>query len=149
VLLSWYYGTFNLQPAQRYRLTFRAKQRHGGLNPGGFDYELWLVSRGIAATGYVREKTRDKARAPLDLDSQTASFLPQVERIRAHIRERLFAAAPTQDGARWAAALALGDQHHADGRFTGIVGGAVVAKQAAAFVKPACADLALECHAGQ
>ncbi len=106
VLLSWYYGSFIMQPAQRYRLTFRAKQRHGGLNPGGFDYELWLVSRGIAATGYIR----DKANAPLDLDTQTASFLPQVERIRARVRERLFATAPTPDGARWAAALALGDQ---------------------------------------
>ncbi len=100
VLLSWYYGTFNLQPAQRYKLTFRAKQRRGGLNPGGFDYELWLVSRGIAATGYIR----DKAGAPVDLASQSALFLPQVERLRAHIRDRLFATAPTPDAARWAAA---------------------------------------------
>ncbi len=103
LVLSWYYGTFNLKPAQRYRLTFRAKQRHGGLNPQGFDYELWLVSRGIAATGYIRA-------APTDLGSQAAVFLPWVERVRSHIRERLFAAAPTPDAARWAAALALGDQ---------------------------------------
>ncbi len=106
VLLSWYYGTFNLKPAQRYKLTFRAKQRRGGLNPGGFDYELWLVSRGIAATGYIR----DKSGAPIDLGSQSPSLLPQVERLRAHIRDRLFATAPTPDAARWAAALALGDQ---------------------------------------
>jgi competence protein ComEC len=101
--LSWYQGTFALQPAQRYRLTFRAKQRHGGMNPQGFDYELWLVSRGIAATGYIRA-------APQDLGSQVTAFLPWVERARTHARERLFAAAPTPDAARWAAALALGDQ---------------------------------------
>jgi competence protein ComEC len=101
--LSWYYGTFNLQPAQRYRVQFRAKQRHGGMNPQGFDYELWLVARGIAATGYIRA-------TPADLGSQAHYFLPWVERGRSHIRERLFAVAPTLDAARWAAALALGDQ---------------------------------------
>jgi competence protein ComEC len=101
--LSWYYGTFALQPAQRYRVTFRAKQRHGGMNPQGFDYELWLVARGIAATGYIRA-------TPADLGSQAPYALPWVERVRSHIRERLFAAAPTPDAARWAAALALGDQ---------------------------------------
>jgi competence protein ComEC len=103
VSLSWYYGSFELQPAQRYRLTFRAKQRHGGMNPQGFDYELWLVSRGIAATGYIRT-------TPVDLNSQTNGFLPWVERGRTHVRERLFASALTPEAARWAAALALGDQ---------------------------------------
>ncbi len=103
VALSWYYGTFNLQPAQRYRVTFRAKQRHGGMNPQGFDYELWLVSRGIAATGYIRA-------VPVDLYTQANFFLPWVERARSHTRERLFNAAFSPDAARWAAALALGDQ---------------------------------------
>ncbi len=106
LLLSWYYGSLNLQPAQRYQLTFRAKQRHGGLNPDGFDYELWLVSRGIAATAYIR----DAKTPPQDLGTQVLSFLPWVERVRAHIRTRLFATAPTPEAARWAAALALGDQ---------------------------------------
>ena len=101
--LSWHYGAFALQPAQRYRLSFRAKQRHGSQNPQGFDYELWLVSRGIAATGYIRS-------APQDLGSQTMQFLPWVERLRSHIRERLFATAASPEAARWAAALALGDQ---------------------------------------
>jgi competence protein ComEC len=101
--LSWYYGSFALQPAQRYRMTFRAKQRHGGMNPQGFDYELWLVSRGIAATGYIRA-------TPIDLNTQSHVFLPWVERARNHIRERLYTAASTPEAARWAAALALGDQ---------------------------------------
>jgi competence protein ComEC len=73
VLLSWYYGTFNLQPAQRYRLTFRAKQRHGGLNPGGFDYELWLVSRGIAATGYIPRQSGRTQRLRLAKRVNTAA----------------------------------------------------------------------------
>ena len=32
----------------------RIKPPHGWLNPGGFDYEKWLFTRGVRATGYVR-----------------------------------------------------------------------------------------------
>ena len=29
---------------------------HGNVNPNGFDYEAWLLERGIGATGYVRQR---------------------------------------------------------------------------------------------
>jgi competence protein ComEC len=42
-------------PGQRYRLTARLKPPLGFHNPAGFDYERWLYSHEIAATGYIRE----------------------------------------------------------------------------------------------
>lgn len=39
---------------ERWRLTLRLKPPHGNVNPGGFDYEAWLLERAIGATGYVR-----------------------------------------------------------------------------------------------
>ncbi|MEW5768779.1 MAG: DNA internalization-related competence protein ComEC/Rec2 [Pseudomonadota bacterium] len=36
------------------RVSVRLYRPHGNLNPGGFDYEAWLLERGIAATGTLR-----------------------------------------------------------------------------------------------
>jgi len=41
-------------PGERWRLRVRLKPPHGFSNPGGFDYEGWLLRQGIGATGYVR-----------------------------------------------------------------------------------------------
>jgi competence protein ComEC len=54
VRLSWYYPKQKLRPGQFWKLDIKLKPAHGFANPGGFDYERWLFSRGIAATGYVR-----------------------------------------------------------------------------------------------
>ncbi|MBI5462509.1 MAG: DNA internalization-related competence protein ComEC/Rec2 [Gammaproteobacteria bacterium] len=53
IRLSWYDAPV-LQAGQGWRLNVRLKRRHGFHNPGGFDYEGWLLQNGIAATGYVR-----------------------------------------------------------------------------------------------
>ena len=37
-----------------YQLKVRLKRPRGLVNPGGFDYQAWLLSRNISATGYVR-----------------------------------------------------------------------------------------------
>ena len=39
-----------------WRLVAKIKPIHGRLNPGGFDYEQWLVSSGFIATGYVKQQ---------------------------------------------------------------------------------------------
>jgi competence protein ComEC len=36
---------------ERWQLTLRLKAPHGGSNPFGFDYELWLWEQGLQATG--------------------------------------------------------------------------------------------------
>jgi len=51
--LSWY-GAQTLQPGQRWRLLVKLKRPRGLANPGGFNYQRWLISRGYSASGYVR-----------------------------------------------------------------------------------------------
>ena len=54
IRLSWYYPKQKLRSGQFWEFDIKLKPAHGFANPGGFDYERWLFSRGIAATGYVR-----------------------------------------------------------------------------------------------
>jgi len=48
------YEDLHLAPGQQWQLMLRLRRPHGFANPGGFDYEVWLLQQGIAATGYVR-----------------------------------------------------------------------------------------------
>ncbi len=52
--LSWYYPEQVLKAGQQWIFTVKLKRAHGNMNPGGFDYERWLFTEGIGATGYVR-----------------------------------------------------------------------------------------------
>lgn len=52
-LISWYSYAPKLQIGQRWDLTVTLKPPIGTHNPGGFDYEEYLLSHGITATGYV------------------------------------------------------------------------------------------------
>ncbi|MBI1194277.1 MAG: DNA internalization-related competence protein ComEC/Rec2 [Gammaproteobacteria bacterium] len=54
IRLSWYGAIDQLRAGERWRFQVRLKRPHGLMNPGGFNYEDWLFSRGIGATGYVR-----------------------------------------------------------------------------------------------
>lgn len=52
------YDDVVIKPGQRWRWQLRLRPPHGFANPGGFDYEAWLMQQGIAATGYVRDAPR-------------------------------------------------------------------------------------------
>ncbi len=56
--LSWYYPDQAIKAGQQWTFTVKLKRVHGTLNPGGFDYERWLFTEGIGATGYVRPSPR-------------------------------------------------------------------------------------------
>jgi len=49
-----------LEVGQRWHLVVRLKPPHGFMNPGGFDYEAWLLRKQIRALGYVREDSRNR-----------------------------------------------------------------------------------------
>lgn len=51
--LSWYQGAPLVMPGEQWQLAVRLKRPRGLVNPGGMDYERWLFTRGISATGYV------------------------------------------------------------------------------------------------
>ncbi|WP_082792429.1 DNA internalization-related competence protein ComEC/Rec2 [Neptuniibacter marinus] len=53
--LAWYKPTKDLIPGQYIKLIVRLKPPHSLVNPSGFDYERWLLTHKIDATGYVRE----------------------------------------------------------------------------------------------
>ncbi|MDR1853542.1 MAG: DNA internalization-related competence protein ComEC/Rec2 [Azoarcus sp.] len=115
VSLSWYrtwgYGERakvrvvpDLQPGERWRLPVRLRLPHGSANPGGFDYEAWLLERGLRATGNVRG---DGER----LTADAGGFMNGVHRLRASIRARFAAALPEAPYRGILTALAIGDQN--------------------------------------
>src|SRR3954470_9338645 len=58
ISLMWY-QTDNaplpeLRAGQYWRLVARLHRPHGNANPGGFDFEAWMLERRIRAVGYVR-----------------------------------------------------------------------------------------------
>jgi len=116
VRLTWYDAPADLEGGDAFKLTVRLRSPHGARNPGGFDYEQWLLMNGYGATGYVRGAARLPARTDL-----AATWL----KFRATLAARLAAAAPDDDGAALITALALGErylfteQHWADFRRTG------------------------------
>src|SRR4051812_11352263 len=114
LLLSWYRSPLHeeapavlagaLHPGERWLFTVRLRRPHGNVNPHGFDYEAWLLERGIGATGYVRNRGGQKLlgfrNSPLDL----------IEKAREAVRDRFLATLGPTPAAGILAALAVGDQ---------------------------------------
>jgi competence protein ComEC len=100
--LSWYDPGQPLHAGQRWRFTVRLKRPHGSLNPGGFDYEQWLLLQNIGATGYVR----NPGQAALLGDAGLAYTIP---RWRQRLAARLEALLPESRNIGLIKALALGD----------------------------------------
>ncbi len=113
VLLSWYNGltpeefqeVLPVRAGERWRLTVRLRRPHGNANPHGFDYEVWLLERGIGATGYVRPRGE---RVRLAEMVYRPGYV--IERLRERIRTKLWAALPEHRYAGVVIALAIGDQ---------------------------------------
>jgi competence protein ComEC len=112
IALSWYADRRgeaelpeSVNPGERWRLTVRLQRPHGNANPGGFDYEAWLLEQGVRATGYVRA---DDGNARLD--TFVPSFGALVERSRAVLRERILRALEGRQYAGVIVALVIGDQ---------------------------------------
>ena len=101
-----------VRPGERWRLTVRLKRPHGGANPHGFDYEAWLLEKGIRATGYVRPPRSDSA--PQLLAPFVWSIAGLVDRARERLRDRLQDALADRAHAGVIVALAIGDQRAID-----------------------------------
>ena len=95
--LSWYYPDQDIKAGQHWSFAVKLKRPHGSLNPGGFDYERWLFTEGVGATGYIRPSPkpvllgRDSAWTSMavwrqsitDRLSQTLSDRPNIALIKA------------------------------------------------------------------
>jgi competence protein ComEC len=93
-----------VHPGERWLFTVRLRRPHGHVNPYGFDYEAWLLERGIGATGYVRLKGEQRR-----LGSRNG-FFDRVEKARESVRERFQAQLGATPAAGILSALAVGDQ---------------------------------------
>lgn len=109
-----------MQAGERWRMNVRLKAPHGGSNPHGFDFELWLWEQGLQATGYVRAGPKDPM--PQRLGS---TWSHPVEQLRQRVRDAIFARLASGEGGEGAgerkrlagvvAALVVGDQQAIDG----------------------------------
>ncbi len=109
--LSWYRGSpfedpeaaplVEIHPGERWLFTVRLRRPHGNVNPHGFDYEAYLLERGIGATGYVRNAERVGFRG---------NILDYIEKARESVRDRFSAVLGATPAAGILAALAVGDQ---------------------------------------
>src|SRR6266704_3362636 len=106
-----------VRAGERWRFAVRLRRPHGGANPHGFDYEAWLLERGIRATGYVRMPSRrgaDERAVP----ERLAALVPRprywIEGLREAAREKIRGALPERPYAGILIALAIGDQNAID-----------------------------------
>jgi competence protein ComEC len=116
VRLTWYDAPPGVGLGSALAVTARLRPPRGLHNPGGFDYEQWLLVNGYGATGYVRSGA-----VGASVDGIEARW----RRFRGELAERIGAASSDADGAALLTALALGErfrfteQHWADFRRTG------------------------------
>lgn len=54
---SWY-GPGDFVPGETWSMRLRLRAPRGFVNPGGFDYQAWLLGQGIDATGHAVAKAR-------------------------------------------------------------------------------------------
>jgi len=109
-------GVLPARAGERWRFTVRLRRPHGSANPHGFDYEAWLLERGIRATGYVRPPSRRGAdergeALPERLASRVPGARYWIERLRETVREKIRSALPERPYAGILIALAIGDQN--------------------------------------
>lgn len=77
VRLSWKTDR-DIEIGQRWRFQLRLKRPRGFVNPEGFDYQAWLLSKKIVATGYVagfKAEKLSETRGALKLRNAAAAYL--------------------------------------------------------------------------
>ncbi|MBC7680873.1 MAG: DNA internalization-related competence protein ComEC/Rec2 [Ferruginibacter sp.] len=96
----------DLRAGERWQMTVRLKAPHGGRNPHGFDFELWLWEQGVQATGSVRAGSKDVAPQRL-----ADTWQHPVERARQAVRDAIYLQVADRHLAGVIAALVVGDQN--------------------------------------
>ncbi len=102
--LSWYWREAQAQvirPGDRWELKVKLKRPRGFVNFDGFDYQAWLLRRGIGASGYVVE-------GKLLPESASLSWATGISRWRYQLREWLEASSRSSQKAILIALL-IGD----------------------------------------
>ncbi|WP_295960014.1 DNA internalization-related competence protein ComEC/Rec2 [Rhodoferax sp.] len=96
----------DVRAGERWEMTVRLKAPHGGRNPHGFDFELWLWEQGVQATGSVRAGPKEVAPQRL-----ADTWQHPVERARQTVRDSIYLHVVDRHLAGVIAALVVGDQN--------------------------------------
>ncbi len=94
-----------VRAGERWQFTVRLKRPYGTHNPHGFDLEAWMLERGIAGSGYVRDTPH-----PQRIDARATTPGAWIAATRAAIRERIVFTLGDAPYAGVIAALVIGDQ---------------------------------------
>ncbi len=79
--LNWHFPP-SVQAGDIWSLEAEVRTPWGYRNPGGFDYERWLMANGVHGTGYVRNGERMGDSAPTLLEQARRAIGEQVRRFR-------------------------------------------------------------------
>ena len=88
-----------------WRFKAKLKPIHSRLNPGGFDYEKWLLSEGFIATGYIREEVKQAV---------SFSLKAKYHSVRQFFYQQLTAVIPKSANRGIVLALAMGERSAID-----------------------------------
>lgn len=88
--LAWYHNdsSYTLKTGDYWQFKVRLKPPRGFVNPAGFDYQAWLLRRGIGATGYVVNHARNQ---PLPVIELPPSFSRWIDIQRYQLQQWLLA----------------------------------------------------------
>lgn len=113
IRLSWYQTPpLDVEVGETWLLDVKLKRPHGFANPGGFDYEKWLFSQNIGASGYVINQGIHK-RLPagaLDGFGPISSLFAWVDKWRQHIAQNMDTSTVSPEAKVFLRALTIGDQ---------------------------------------
>ena len=101
--VSWYEPPVEIRLGDIWQLELRLHRPRGNSNPGAFDYESWLLTERIGATGYVVNGSRNHL--------LRSTRLSGIERLRQHVVDRMTTLIPDSRHAATLAAISVGARH--------------------------------------
>ncbi|MEQ8861367.1 MAG: DNA internalization-related competence protein ComEC/Rec2 [Pseudomonadales bacterium] len=114
IRLTWYAAP-DVRRGELWRLHARVKGPWSFANPGGFDYERWLLGKGIHGTGWVRDGERLAGAAPDALERLRQRVADAIRRLQpTHagiLLALLLGRADTMDDALWETLRTTGTVH--------------------------------------
>jgi competence protein ComEC len=111
-VVHWYFNAPDtapevIAPGEVWRLQARVRQPSGTLNPGGFDYEAWMLEKGLSFNATVQ---MGKKHPPPQRIGHARGWQIAIDQLRDRIRKRIDRALPTWESRHVLAALVVGDQ---------------------------------------
>lgn len=101
ILVTWYDSAPEIWPGEAWQLQLRVRSPRGSVSPGAFDFERWLFSERIGATGWVRQSGYNRRLADVQ------SLCP-VSQVRASLARRMAAPLAGRAAAPYVLGLSVG-----------------------------------------